>query len=86
MPMKIKPLRFPYIIGKSRYSCDFCIDSAVVSRVHMRIMEELDDYLIEDLNSTNGTFLNGEKLEGHKPHPIEAGDKVTIANIDFIVE
>lgn len=85
-PIKIKPLNFPYIIGKSRGSCDFCIDSAVVSRVHMRIMEELDDFMIEDLNSTNGTFLNGEKLEGHKLYPIEAGDKVTIANIDFLVE
>lgn len=85
-PIKIKPLTFPYIVGKSRCSCDFCIDSAVVSRVHMRIIEELDDFLVEDLNSTNGTFLNGERLEGHKPHPIEVGDKLTIANIDFLVE
>lgn len=85
-PIKIKPLTFPYIVGKSSSSCDFCIDSAVVSRVHMRIFEELDDYFVEDLNSTNGTFINGEKIEGHKPHPITIGDRITIANIDFVVE
>ena len=85
-PIKIKPITFPYIIGKSSCSCDFCIDSAVVSRVHMRILEELGEFLVEDLNSTNGTFINGEKIEGHKPQPIVEGDKVTIANIDFIVE
>lgn len=85
-PIKIKPASFPFIVGKSHCSCDFCIDSAVVSRVHMRIIEELDDFLVEDLNSTNGTFLNGERLEGHKPYPIAVGDKLTIANIDFLVE
>lgn len=85
-PIKIKPVEFPYIIGKSQYSCNFCIDSAVVSRVHMRIVEELNDYYIEDLNSTNGTFINGEKLTSHSLQPIHTGDKVTIANIDFIVE
>lgn len=85
-PIKIIPVNFPYIVGKSECSCDFCIDSAVVSRVHMRILEELDVYFIEDLNSTNGTFINGEKLEAHKPQPISAGDKLTIANMDFIVE
>lgn len=85
-PIKIKPIDFPYIVGKSQCSCNFCIDSAVVSRVHMRILEELDDFLVEDLNSTNGTFVNGEKLEPHKPQLIHIGDKLTIANIDFIVE
>lgn len=66
IPINIKPSNYPYIIGKSSSSSDFCIDSAVISRVHARITEELGDYFIEDLNSTNGTFLNGEKLEPHK--------------------
>lgn len=85
-PVKIKPFEFPYIIGKSESSCDFCIDSAVVSRVHLRIVEELDDYFVEDLNSTNGTFLNGEQIKAHSLQPVHIGDKLTIANIDFIVE
>lgn len=85
-PIEIKPVEFPYIIGKSEHSCNFCIDSAVVSRVHMRIIEELNDYFIEDLNSTNGTFINGEKISSHNLLPLHTGDKLTIANIDFIVE
>lgn len=86
IPINIKPSNYPYIIGKSSSSSDFCIDSTVISRVHARITEELGDYFIEDLNSTNGTFLNGEKLEPHKLLPIEIGDKITLANIDFVVE
>lgn len=85
-PIEVKPAEFPYIIGKSEYSCNFCIDSAVVSRVHMRIVEELNDFYVEDLNSTNGTFINGEKISSHNLEPIHTGDKLTIANIDFIVE
>ena len=52
----------------------------------MRIIEELNDYFIEDLNSTNGTFINGEKISAHNLLPLHTGDKLTIANIDFIVE
>lgn len=85
-PIEIKPVEFPYIIGKSEYSCNFCIDSAVVSRVHMRIVEELNDYYVEDLNSTNGTFINGKKIVSHSLEQVHIGDKLTIANIDFIVE
>lgn len=86
IPINIKPSNYPYIIGKSSSSSDFCIDSAVISRVHVRITEELGDFFVEDLNSTNGTFLNGEKLEPHKLLQIEVGDKITLANIDFVVE
>lgn len=86
IPIEIIPNHFPYVIGKSIKSCDFCIDSAVISRVHLKISQELDAYTIEDLSSTNGTFLNGEKLREHQIYFIEAGDKVTLANLNFLVE
>ena len=86
IPIIIKPLDFPYVIGKSKCSCNFCIDSAVISRVHMRIVEEWEDYYIEDLSSTNGTYLNGEKLQPHQPQQINIGDKIRLANLEFMVE
>ena len=41
---------------------DIQIDSLAVSRVHARIVTGPNYYLIEDLNSTNSTFVNGKKI------------------------
>ena len=45
----------------------------------------MSNYYVEDLNSTNGTYVNGQKLEPHKPKEINVGDQITVADIDFIV-
>ena len=84
--IKISPTRFPCIIGKSIKSSDICIDNPVISRVHMRIFKEKGSFLIEDLNSTNGTYLNNEKLEAYSPQCIRQGDEIMLANINFVVE
>lgn len=46
----------------------------------------MSNYYVEDLNSTNGTYVNGQKLEPHKLKEINVGDQITVADIDFIVE
>ncbi len=84
--MEIEPNEYPCILGKSKLSSDYIVDSPVVSRVHLRISEEMSNYYIEDLNSTNGTFVNGKRLEPHKLEEINIGDLITVANLDFIVE
>lgn len=84
--MEIEPKSYPCILGKSQQSSDYIVDSPVVSRVHLRISEEMSNYYVEDLNSTNGTYVNGKKLEPHKPEEINVGDQITIADVDFIVE
>lgn len=84
--MKIEPKGYPCILGKSKLSSDYIVDSPVVSRVHLRLSEEMSNYYVEDLNSTNGTYVNGQKLEPHKPKEINVEDQITVADIDFIVE
>ena len=49
------------IIGRDSGN-DIQIDNVAVSREHARIIKGPDFYLIEDLNSTNGTFVNGKKI------------------------
>ena len=44
-----------------------------VSRHHAEIRRRDDEYLISDLNSSNGTFVNGQRIEQHK---LESGDQV----------
>jgi pSer/pThr/pTyr-binding forkhead associated (FHA) protein len=53
---------------------DFVIDEIEVSRNHAKITHKMKDYVIEDLNSTNGTFLNGKKL--NKPEKLKDGDLI----------
>src|ERR1700682_1315159 len=43
-------------------SNDVCLEDPFVSRHHCVIRNEGDEYLIEDLNSANGTYLNGERV------------------------
>jgi EmrB/QacA subfamily drug resistance transporter len=58
--------------------------SGQVSRRHARISVRGTEAVLEDLLSTNGTFVNGERLDG--PYALRAGDKVTIGpcTIEFV--
>lgn len=85
-PLEIIPDRMPCIVGKSKKTSDFCLENPVISRVHMRISEEREGYFVEDLNSTNGTFVNGIQLAPHQLKEINVGDRITLANMDFVVE
>ncbi len=53
-------------------SNDFVIPDAEVSRKHARLTLEGDRYKIEDLNSTNGTYIDGQRLIG--PHIMSIGE------------
>lgn len=78
--------KLPCIIGKSKKNSDFFIGNSAISRTHIRIMETKIGICIEDLNSTNGTLVNGELLNAYEKKKINAGDYIKIANIKFVVE
>jgi len=59
------------------------LDSKYVSNYHARIYLKNNDYIIKDMDSTNGTFLNGRRLEA--PAVIKAGDTIDIGGIVFKV-
>lgn len=62
---------------------DFILDAALVSRVHCRLTADKSDQLVvEDLRSTNGTLVNGERVDRQVLKP---GDLVTIGRVDFEV-
>jgi hypothetical protein len=54
---------------------DIVINDAEVSRRHARLVMQGDSYVIEDLGSTNGTSVNGQRLTG--PRLLKSGDAVT---------
>ena len=62
---------------------DFVVDAALVSRVHCRFTLNLTNELeLEDLGSTNGTFVNGKKVS---KAVLSDGDKLTVGRVQFVV-
>ena len=62
---------------------DFVVDAALVSRLHCRL--EVTEHRIDvvDLDSTNGTFVNGKRVErGH----IESGDLLQVGRLSLRVQ
>jgi pSer/pThr/pTyr-binding forkhead associated (FHA) protein len=64
------------IVGREAQSAKFVIEDPAVSRRHARISRQGDTYLIEDLGSTNGTFINAERVMGRVP--LTAGDLIEL--------
>lgn len=58
---------------------DIVFNDPEVSRQHVRLSRTPDGYQIVDLGSTNGTFINGVKLEG-EPRPLTDGDEIAFGS------
>ena len=76
-----KPL---FIIGKERQKVDFCVpDNNSVSRNHANIICKGGVYYLVDKNSTNYTFVNGNKLNPNQEVKLNSGDKIKLADEEF---
>ena len=75
--------RFPFFVGKDPKTADYVLNRAGVSRYHMKIDREGDNYTVADLSSTNGTFVNGTRLQPYKPQVVRRGDEIRIAACIF---
>ena len=56
------------------------------SQDRKRLIKVEDVYMVEDLNATNGTYVNGERLENHERRILKDGDVLKLAVIAFKVE
>lgn len=75
-----------FTIGKAG-TCDAILDfSEEISREHAVIKWEEGQYTITDLNSMNGTFLNGSRLQPNAPQTVKEGDRIGISTFLFAVE
>lgn len=70
---------FPFFIGKSGDKTHHTIEDSTVSRFHARIDREEEELWLTDLNSTNGTFLNGIRLMPFGRMRVNKGDSIVIS-------
>jgi pSer/pThr/pTyr-binding forkhead associated (FHA) protein len=58
--------------------CTITLDDTFVSQIHARVFLQNGQWFVEDLGSTNGTYLNRSKVSG--PMAINAGDRFQVGN------
>jgi pSer/pThr/pTyr-binding forkhead associated (FHA) protein len=73
----------PLVIVGRHARCDARLESSRVSRRHCVLTEASGDVVIRDLGSTNGTWVNGRRVQRERLKP---GDEVSIAHICFRLE
>lgn len=74
--------RLPILIGRSKI-CDLCLDDAIASRQHSVLEVEDGELRIVDLQSANGTKLNGKEVKESK---VEVGDRIEIGESTLTIE
>jgi len=63
------------LIGRSS-ACDLEVNEAEVSRSHCRVFKRGEQYVVEDLRSRNGTYVNGQRVEGARV--LGFGDRIQV--------
>lgn len=74
---------YPFVIGKQEHLADYYLNHETVSRLHVRIDETDNGWLIQDLNSSNGTMVAGRLLENNEAAPLHLNDEVRIADLRY---
>lgn len=74
----------PLTVGKLAGSVDMVIADQSISRRHVKFAREGSNIYMTDLNSTNGTFKNGMRLEPNTSELLEPGDEIRLGKLKFI--
>jgi len=84
-PDKVYPLEGPEIIIGRDTASNLMINDSEVSRKHTRLVWQSLGYVVEDLGSTNGTFVNGQRLTA--PFVLRGGESISLGeNIVLVYE
>ncbi|MBO7725114.1 MAG: SpoIIE family protein phosphatase [Thermoguttaceae bacterium] len=69
------------VIGRNPH-CDICLEDGAVSRLHARIRFDGERFTISDIGSSNGTFVNGQRIA--RPVVLYNGDRVRIGSGEYL--
>lgn len=72
-----------FLIGRLKSQVDCEINNSSVSKIHSEIIKKEGHYYIKDLNSSNGTYVNSERIKSNFEFEIKNHDVIRIANVEF---
>lgn len=73
-----------FVIGRLEGQVDYVHSNNAIGKVHAEIITRDGCYYLRDLNSKNGTYINGKRLDSNKEYEIKNNDKITLANGEFL--
>jgi len=68
-------------IGRSS-GAQFIVDAALVSRLHCQLSAGAAELQVDDLDSTNGTFVNGKRV---KRSSLKEGDRLGVGRVELLI-
>jgi pSer/pThr/pTyr-binding forkhead associated (FHA) protein len=80
------PLQQPTIVIGREPSCDIALQEHLVSRQHARLQQSPQGWMLTDLGSTNGTFVNERQISAGEATPLKPGDRITIGNTILVLQ
>ena len=76
--------KFPFMLGRLESQVDYCINNPAIGKLHAELIRTSEGYVISDINSLNGTFVNGERLQPGQDMTIKNGDRIVLGNEEFV--
>lgn len=72
------------VIGKLAVAADVILESSTISRIHARITRKDGRFYLSDLNSRNGTCVNGRILQGEEEYELQEYDEISFAEVQYV--
>ena len=79
------PLDQPVFMVGASTSADVFVDNPFISRLHAQIVQEGERFRIRDLDSRNGTYVNGNRISG-EGHILRSGDRIELAEGQVVLK
>lgn len=73
-----------FFIGRASGGCNLTIENKTVGRIHSKIVFHNHNYYIIDLDSVNGTFINGERISSNQNIQLNSNDELMISDEVFV--
>ncbi|NLL06545.1 MAG: FHA domain-containing protein [Clostridiaceae bacterium] len=73
-----------FIIGRLEGQVDYVHSNNAIGKVHAEIITREGHYYLKDINSKNGTYINGKRIDSNIEYEIQNNDKITLANSEFL--
>lgn len=77
---------FPYVLGRERERVDAVLRDDGVSQIHAQILQEAGTVMVVDEESERGTFHNDRRLVPWQKAPLQDGDFLRFADMEYVVE
>ena len=76
--------RFPFTVG--RYECDLLLDAPTVSKKHLSLLQQNGTFYVQDENSSNYTYLDGQVIPPYTPVPLPASCELRLGSVVLLVK